>query len=89
MRYIDERALKENEAVAEVGDFIFADGDLMVITKTYTPDIKYRAVLVVGEYAFNGAGVTEDSIEEVVSCLKEYGDFELIKSDEMKLVREP
>lgn len=88
MRYIDKSNVEEKKVIAEVGDFIFADGDLMVIVKTYTPNIKYRAIILTGEDAFDGAGVTADSIEGVVSCLEEYEDFELIKSDEMKLVRE-
>lgn len=87
MRYIDERI--EGKKKAEVGDFIFATGELFVIYKTYRQGKNvYQALYVTGSDAFDGAGITEDSLEEVVDYFKRYDDFELIKSEEMKLVRE-
>lgn len=89
MKYIDERALKENEVVAEVGDFIHADGELFVIYKNWAyAESKYQAIYVLGSDAFDGAGATKVSIEELIAYFKQWEDFELIKSDEMKLVRE-
>lgn len=82
MRYIDEK--KKEEVKAEVGDFIFADGDLFVIYKRVS---EYQAIYMTGQYAFVGAGITEKSIEEIVNFFKQYDDFELIKSDEMELIR--
>lgn len=88
MRYIDERVKEENEVVAEVGDFIFADGDLFVIYKNWAyAECEYQAIYVLGSDAFDGAGATRTSIEELIAFFKQYDDFELIKSDEMELVR--
>ena len=75
-----------NKNVAKVGDFIFADGELRVIFRDSNE--KYRTIYVTGKNAFNGSGVTEDTIEEIIELYeKEYNDFELIKSEEMQLVR--
>lgn len=75
-----------NKNVAKVGDFIFADGELRVIFMDGNG--KYRAIYVTGKDAFNGSGAVENSIEILVGFYKEsYDDFELIKSEEMQLVR--
>lgn len=76
----------ENKNVAKVGDFIFADGELRVIFMDGNG--KYRTIYVAGKDAFNGSGTVENSIEILVGFYKEsYDDFELIKSEEMQLVR--
>ena len=75
-----------NKNVAKVGDFIFADGELRVIFRDGNG--KYRIIYVTGKHAFNGRGVAEDTIEELIESYKEScSDFELIKSEEMQLVR--
>ena len=75
-----------NKNVAKVGDFIFADGELRVIFMDGNG--KYRAIYVTGKDAFNGSVAVENSIEILVGFYKEsYDDFELIKSEEMQLVR--
>lgn len=75
-----------NKNVAKVGDCIFANGELRVIFRDGNG--KYRTIYVTGKDAFNGSGVTEDTIEEIIELYeKEYNDFELIKSEEMRLVR--
>ena len=75
-----------NKNVAKVGDFIFADGELRVVFKDGNG--KYRTIYVTGKDAFNGSGATEDTIEILVESYREsYDDFELIKSEEMQLVR--
>ena len=75
-----------NRNIAEVGDFIFADGELRVIFRDGNG--KYRAIYVTGKDAFNGSGTVENSIEILVGFYREsYNDFELIKSEEMQLVR--
>lgn len=76
----------ENKNVAKVGDFIFADGELRVIFRDSNG--KYRTIYVTGKDAFNGRGATEDTIEELIESYKEgFDDFELIKSEELQLVR--
>lgn len=75
-----------NRNIAEVGDFIFADGELRVICRD--SDGRYKTIYVTGKDAFNGSGTVENSIEILVGFYKEsYDDFELIKSEEMQLVR--
>lgn len=75
-----------NKNVAKVGDFIFADGELRVIFRDSYG--KYRTIYVTGKDAFNGSGRVENSIEILVGFYKEgFDDFELIKSEEMQLVR--
>lgn len=84
MKFINKTI--ENKNIAEVGDFIFADGELRVIFRDGNG--KYRAIYVTGEEAFDGSGTTEDTIEILVGFYREsYNDFELIKSEEMQLVR--
>lgn len=88
MKYIDERV--EGKKEAEVGDFIFADGDLRVIWEG-REDGKpvFKTIYVTGTEPFLGCGLGETSIDELVKYYKEsYDDFELIKSEELKIVRE-
>lgn len=84
MKFINKTI--ENKNVAKVGDFIFADGELRVIFMDSSG--KYRTIYVTGKDAFNGSGTVESSIEILVGFYKEsYNDFELIKSEELQLVR--
>lgn len=84
MKFINKTI--ENKNVAKVGDFIFADGELRVIFMDSNG--KYRTIYVTGKDAFNGSGTVESSIEILVGFYKEsYNDFELIKSEELQLVR--
>lgn len=84
MKFINKTI--ENKNVAKVGDFIFADGELRVIFMDGNG--KYRTIYVTGKDAFNGSGTVESSIEILVGFYKEsYNDFELIKSEELQLVR--
>ena len=84
MKFINKTI--ENKNIAEVGDFIFADGELRVICRD--GDGRYKTIYVTGDDAFCGSGSIEDTIEILVGFYKEsYDDFELIKSEEMQLVR--
>lgn len=89
MKYIDERVIKESKVGAKAGDFIYAGGDLRVIWETVEMGKpRYKAIYVTGEEPFMGAGDVENSLEELVKFYKEiYEDFELIKSEEMELIR--
>lgn len=85
MKYSDKRNRKE----AKAGDFIYADGELRVIHKTCVNGaVSYEAIFVTGSRYFEGSVVVENSIEELVGFYKRmYVDFELIRADEMELVR--
>lgn len=89
MKYIDERSKKNCEAEVKVGDFILANGDLRVICERYENDETiYNTVYLTGTSPCKGFGLVSHSIEELVEFYKKnYDDFELIKSDEIKLVR--
>lgn len=89
MKYSDMRNIKEEKNVAKVGDFIFAGDELRVIHKTcINGAVVYQAIFITSSGAFDGSGNMESSIEELLSCYKEvFSDFELIKADEMELVR--
>ena len=76
---------KQKETIAEVGDFIFAGEMLMLIIRD---DCEYKTFVLKGYDAFNGFGLTRKSIEDLVTCYKSlYSNFELIKSNEITLVR--
>lgn len=87
MIYTDER--KQEKINAKAGDFIYADGQLRVIwATTENGKSKFKSIYVTGNGSFNGDGTVEDSIEDMINFYKRhYEDFELIKSEEMELVR--
>lgn len=84
MKFINKTKIEKVEA--KVGDFIFANGNLRVIYKE--SEFEYRAIYVTGEYAFDGEGLSKDTIDEIIEFYRDTcEDFELIKSEEMQLVR--
>lgn len=87
MIYTDER--KQEKREAKVGDFIFAGGELRVIWEGLdSGKTVFKAIYVTGCEPFCGAGSVDTSIEEMIEFYKgNYEDFELIKADEMELVR--
>lgn len=84
MIYIDKR-IKEDSA--KVGDFIYANGELRAIVFNKTLD-RYQSLYVTGEEAFSKVGDTAGKIEDIVEFYRAFEDFQLIKSEEMKLIRE-
>lgn len=84
MKYKDSRIKKEVEP--QVGDFIYGNDVIRVIISP--DDDKYSAVILNGNYAGNVVRIyssINDLIEEYKSILP---DFELIKSEEMTLIRQ-
>lgn len=88
MKYMDRKIQEENKFVAEIGDCIYANNNLYVITNGWVDNKnQYQAIYMTGVHAFNGAGLTRDSIKEIVDFYRDFEDFEIIKSDEIEIVR--
>ena len=84
MEYKDNRIKKEVEP--KVGDFIYGNGVIRLIISP--DDDKYSVVLLNGNYAGNVAGIYP-SINDLIQHYKSiFPGFELIKSEEMTLIRQ-
>lgn len=84
MKYKDSRIKKEVEP--KVGDFIYGNGVIRLIISP--DDDKYSVVLLNGNYAGNVAKIYP-SINDLIEHYKSiFPGFELIKSEEMTLIRQ-
>lgn len=83
MKYKDNRIKKEVEP--QVGDFIYGNGAIRLII---SPDVCKYAVAILSDYCGGHVGGIYDSIEDLIEHYKSIlTDFELIKSDELELIR--
>lgn len=84
MKYKDSRIKKEVEP--QVGDFIYGNG---VIRLIISPDDGKYAVAILSGYCGGHVGGIHDSIEDLIEYYRSIlPDFELIKSEEMTLIRQ-
>lgn len=81
-----ENIQKDKNINAKVGDFIFVDGSLRLIIEYGG---LFRTICLDGSNPCWGFGMSMDSLEELLCWYKaKYENFELIKSDEITLVRQ-